>query len=190
MKVYTNHFYIKLAKSGVPNYYVAEAFVTADPTIKAGQAQLNHIRLSCQLLIPYRNSDAYDGIEGATKVLYSSSGTNPEFYDGRYKLWQDVNDERIQVDADWSVVLGTSDSLGVQLKYYPRLAEGDKLLLPSVFTEGLDKRICIQAKSGNTVLWSHPIVLMKDAYSSAMLNAWDGNLTIDNENGTILSSPF
>lgn len=188
VKVYTNHFYIKLAKSGVPNYYVAEAFVTADPTIKAGQAQLNHIRLNCQLLIPYRDSDAYDGIEGATKVLYSSSGTNPEFYDGRYKLWQDVNDERIQVDADWSIVLGTSDSLGVQLKYYPRLAEGDKLLLPSVFTEGLDKRICIQAKSGNTILWSHPIVLMKDAYSSAMLNAWDGNLTIDNENGTILST--
>lgn len=188
VKVYTNHFYIKLAKSGVPNYYVAEAFVTADPTIKAGQAQLNHIRLSCQLLIPYRDSDTYDGIEGATKVLYSSSGTNPEFYDGRYKLWQDVNDERVQVNADWSVVLGTSDSLGVQLKYYPRLAEGDKLLLPSVFTEGLDKRICIQAKSGNTILWSHPIVLMKDAYSSAMLNAWDGNLTIDNENGTILST--
>lgn len=188
VKVYTNHFYIKLAKSGVPNYYVAEAFVTADPTIKAGQAQLNHIRLSCQLLIPYRDSDAYDGIEGATKVLYSSSGTSPEFYDGRYKLWQDVNGERVQVDADWSVVLGTSDSLGVQLKYYPRLAEGDKLLLPSVFTEGLDKRICIQAKSGNTILWSHPIVLMKDAYSSAMLNAWDGNLTIDNENGTILST--
>lgn len=188
VKVYTNHFYIKLAKSGVPNYYVAEAFVTTDPTIKAGQAQLNHIRLSCQLLIPYRDSDVYDGIEGATKVLYSSSGTNPEFYDGRYKLWQDVNDERVQVDAGWSVVLGTSDSLGVQLKYYPRLGEGDKLLLPSIFTEGLDKRICIQAKLGNTILWSHPIVLIKDAYSSAMLNAWDGNLTINNEYGTILST--
>ena len=36
--------------------------------------------------------------------------------------------------------------------------------------------------------WSQPILIMQSSYDFAMLNEWDGNLTIDEEKGIILSS--
>lgn len=187
--VKANHFYIKYKGTAgvVPNYYVAQAVVTTDPTIGAGAAQANQIRLSCQLLIPYRDNKKYAGIEGATHILYSSSGTQPEMYDGRYRLWVNKENERVEeTDITWRVYPNFSL---ITAHYYPKLGEGNKLLVPSTYVENLSTQICIQAIGQNEkVLWSHPIVMMKDAYSSAMLNAWDGNLTIDNENGTILST--
>ena len=186
--VKANHFYIKYKGTVdvVPNYYVAQAFVTTDPTIGAGAAQANHVRLSCQLLIPYRDNKKYAGIEGATHILYSSSGTNPEFYDGKYRLWRNEENDRVEeTSITWRVY---PTFLALQQPYFPKMGEGTKLIVPSTYVEGLSKQICVQAVGQNgKVLWSHPIVMMKDAYSSAMLNAWDGNLTIDNENGTILS---
>ena len=42
---------------------------------------------------------------------------------------------------------------------------------------------------GKKVLaWSQPIIIEQNRYPSAMLNAWNGELTIDEKNGTILSS--
>jgi hypothetical protein len=171
----------------VPNYYVAQAFVTTDPTIGAGAAQANHVRLSCQLLIPYRDNKKYAGIEGATHILYSSSGTSPKFYDGKYRLWRNEGNDRVEeTGITWRVYPIFST---LYQPYFPKMGEGTKLIVPSTYVEGLSTQICVQAVGQNEkVLWSHPIVMMKDAYSSAMLNAWDGNLTIDNENGTILST--
>lgn len=187
--VKANHFYIKyLGTAGVvPNYYVAQAVVTTDPTIGAGAAQANHVRLSCQLLIPYRDNKKYAGIEGATHILYNSSGTSPEFYDGKYRLWRNEENDRVEeTGITWRVYPIFST---LYQPYFPKMGEGTKLIIPSTYVEGLSTQICVQAIGQNEkVLWSHPIVMMKDAYSSAMLNAWDGNLTIDNENGTILST--
>ena len=184
-----NHFYIKYKGTVdvVPNYYVAQAFVTTDPTIGAGAAQANHVRLSCQLLIPYRDNKKYAGIEGATHILYSSSGTSLEFYDGKYRLWRNEGNDRVEeTGITWRVYPIFS---ALYQPYFPKMGEGTKLIVPSTYVEGLSTQICVQAIGQNEkVLWSHPIVMMKDAYSSAMLNAWDGNLTIDNKNGTILST--
>jgi hypothetical protein len=38
------------------------------------------------------------------------------------------------------------------------------------------------------VLWTQPIYIYQNSYTSALLNSWDGKLTIDEENGTILST--
>ena len=38
------------------------------------------------------------------------------------------------------------------------------------------------------IYWIQPIVIVQNRYPSAMLNSWDGSLTIDEKNGTILST--
>lgn len=38
------------------------------------------------------------------------------------------------------------------------------------------------------LLWAQPILIMQNRYSSSMLNKWDESLTIDEENGIILST--
>ena len=37
-------------------------------------------------------------------------------------------------------------------------------------------------------VWIQPIIILQNVYGSAMLNGWNGNLTIDEKNGTILST--
>ena len=40
----------------------------------------------------------------------------------------------------------------------------------------------------NYSVWIQPIIILQNVYGSAMLNGWNGNLTIDEKNGTILST--
>lgn len=37
-------------------------------------------------------------------------------------------------------------------------------------------------------VWIQPVIILQNVYGSSMLNNWDGNLTIDEKNGTILST--
>ena len=46
-----------------------------------------------------------------------------------------------------------------------------------------------QCKDENdNILWTQPIIIIQNRYESAMLNAWDGSLQIDEANGTIMST--
>lgn len=40
----------------------------------------------------------------------------------------------------------------------------------------------------DNILWTQPIIVIQNKYESAMLNAWDGSLQIDEANGTIMST--
>lgn len=40
----------------------------------------------------------------------------------------------------------------------------------------------------DNILWTQPIIIIQNRYESAMLNAWDGSLQIDEANGTIMST--
>ena len=40
----------------------------------------------------------------------------------------------------------------------------------------------------NTIIWSQPLLIIQNRYPSAMLNKWDGSLTIDEEENSILAS--
>lgn len=42
--------------------------------------------------------------------------------------------------------------------------------------------------SNNVLIWAQPLVILQNRYPNAMINAWDGNFKIDEENGTILST--
>lgn len=105
----------------------------------------------------------------------------------------------------------------INYSYYPHVSAKGYLILPVPFmTEGVGTQYSVEAVVKETrsfknyktvvknnatvveydtvtytkdeVLWTQPIRLFTEKYGSALLNAWDGNLTIDEENGIILSA--
>lgn len=105
----------------------------------------------------------------------------------------------------------------INYSYYPHVSAKGYLTLPVPFmTEGVGTQYSVEAVVKETrsfknyktvvknnatvveydtvtytkdeVLWTQPIRLFIEKYGSALLNAWDGNLTIDEENGIILSA--
>jgi hypothetical protein len=44
------------------------------------------------------------------------------------------------------------------------------------------------SSAGRTLLWSQPIVIVQNKYASSTLNNWDGSFTIDEANGTLMST--
>ena len=47
---------------------------------------------------------------------------------------------------------------------------------------------CYDNNDKNNFLWIQPLIIRQDKYGSTLLNQWDGSLTIDEKNGTILST--
>lgn len=76
--------------------------------------------------------------------------------------------------------------------YYPAISTGGFLMPPSAYTEGIGKRIAIIGErrigADRIICWAQPLVMYQDVYSSSLINSWDGSLTVDEENGTIMSS--
>ena len=213
-------FYVKYDSTrGIPHAAILQAQVTVDPTVAAGTKVLNAVKLTCYLPIPYRDNNKLCGIEGATKILYDTTGTKADYYKEKYRLWENEGLERKEVtDITWEIFSPEYINTGlvtVQETYYnefnpndeteytrqisknkkptyfPQLTEANTIIVPSMFTEldgNLDRDIYVVAKQGQVVLWSQPIMMYRDAFSSTMLNSWDGDLTIDENNGTILST--
>lgn len=85
------------------------------------------------------------------------------------------------------------------MSYMPKLA-GDNTLVPCNMYLSIDEPVdgqketlynlypTVLCKQAGIIIWAQPIYLMQNRYPSAMLNAWDGKLQIDEENGTILSN--
>lgn len=77
--------------------------------------------------------------------------------------------------------------------YYPQITEeGGQLIPNSTYLQTISRKIALLARrtiNGQPqIVWSQPIFMFQDVYTSAMLNAWDGSLTIDEENSTIMAT--
>lgn len=103
--------------------------------------------------------------------------------------------------AKWKIRLGAntgynynkaaSDSTNAKIaKCYPMMSEDNTLVPLAMYVQETKPEVsvvCIN-ESNNHVLWVQPIRIYLNAHSSQLLNAWSGELTIDENNGTILSS--
>lgn len=76
--------------------------------------------------------------------------------------------------------------------YVPALQNvNDKFVFtPSIyFAEGAQNKICVYCYDANEeYYWSQPILIYKHRYDFDILNAWNGGLKIDEENGTIMAN--
>ena len=152
--------------------------------------------------IPIRSSERYVSIDGADKVAYDSSGVNPSYYKDPYNIYVYNNKKTIPIEEDteasecpitWEISLG-SDTVGAVAgstarNFYPTLSDGKALIPPSFFLQDNGKQIAVNCRDKNhQIIWTQPLYIYQNSYTSAMLNSWDGKLTIDEESGIILST--
>lgn len=178
-------------------YYILLCTVE-DATEIAPNSKIN---LTAYLPIPVRVSEIYTAFDGATKITYDSSGGNPQFYKDGYKIYKynssSGNNEPI-TNATWEMSLG-EDTVGINLKdeynttsvithYYPTVTAEGVLSAPAMYLKENGKQVGVSCKVDGKVVWFQPLYIYQNSYSSSLLNSWDGSLTQDEKNGTILST--
>lgn len=166
----------------------------------------HYVTLTAYLPICVRAAEDYSSIEGNANITYSSSGTNPSYYKDTWRLHQ-IDDNLVDVAIEpqntvWSVVFDDdqtatrfypsfSEQVRIVDEQHPQLYYDQKIVPTNLFMgQGLTKKVSAHCKlySGNKLVWMQPLMIKCEAYESELMNAWDGSLTIDEKNGTILSS--
>lgn len=138
------------------------------------------------LPVPIRNRNYATHIDGADKVIYSTSG-NPSYYKSPYKIFNGLNElSNIQWRSLYSKDKNGND---VDTTFLPTIElrnDGYYLKPKSLYIDGL-QHYAIQAVLNNQVIWTQPILITQNEYFSSTINKWDGALKIDDSGNYILS---
>lgn len=146
----------------------------------------NDINLEAFLPIPVKSSENVKYAEVPSRVVYDANGSNAAYYKNPMTVIKTEDDSMFA--GYWKMVL--RDTVTGNAKYYPYVketADGVKMIPPSMFLNDLDRGVTLIFNSKNE-FWYQPILIIQNRWPSAMLNSWDGSLTIDEKNGTILST--
>lgn len=187
--IYTHECFILQASI---DYKVVVEEKYNEETKETEQVKRN-VKLIAYLPIAIAASENFAQINGATKIIYDSMGVKPKYYAKAYKLYSTTNLGEAEEGIFWE--LYTSEEDPVARPFYPTLNEEYALTANKTYYTGL-KPFCIrglrtvQTVDGDIdeIVWSQPVLYIQNGYGSAMLNDWDGNLTINEKNGTILSA--
>jgi hypothetical protein len=134
--------------------------------------------------------------EIADKIIYDANGGNPSYYKNPLKIFKNEIDCVSSNFDQWSIHY--DDNKGAAKRFYPSLAQETKDNIPGIFLKpknmyysGNDKAVTIcwdGTIDGKAAFWHQSLYIGQNRWPSAMLNSWDGSLTIDEKNGTILST--
>lgn len=173
--------------------------------------QATYNGLTSYLPIPLK-TEKTSFIEGAREVIYDHQGI-PSYYNDVYNLYYlGENDKYVKVpslsttgaQSDWDITCdGKGTGENTVNSYFPTLKKtkyGVALSAAAFYAKGYSDKVCVKGsyiysyKDENkedksiTYAWSQPILIMQSRYDFAMLNDWDGTLTLNKDNGTILST--
>lgn len=128
-------------------------------------------------------------LSGPTQIVYGSSGGNPSYYNGRYKILQNSGYE--MPNAIYQVHSPkTYQSDGINNTLYPLVAtiNRENWLIPkSTFIKEADRNCCIVIRNSNNILcWIQPILIYQTNSFSSFINEWDGKMNIDTENNVAM----
>lgn len=151
------------------------------------------IKLISYLPIAVRINENYDEIQGPTKIIYNKQGIEPDYYKEPFKLF-DKNNKTYNINwysysSDFEGKSG-NDLIRVQ-NFYPKVALSGEFAPKLMFYSGLEPYGVFAGNNNiiNEAVWIQPIIILQNQnYSYSVLQDWDGNLTIDEENGIILST--
>lgn len=153
-----------------------------------GDIESRDVQLKTFLPIPVRISNEYTQVVGPTQIIYNSNGTNPAYYKRPFKLYKNG----AVIEANWQsacLEYGKNKTNANVLKFYPYLdTEGN--LTPTNMYLANDYPFAVEAVYDGQIVWTQPILIIKNKYSSAMLNSWDGDFIINEKNGTIMGTMF
>ena len=176
----------------------------------------NTVKLITYYPVPYSNGNYY--IELPSTVYYDEQGKNPTYYKNAFKVYNAETDKEEIEGIKWNLIHYTEEydnSIGANVfkeldlkteegeqlsNYLPRLITNkrepdnensiiDYFLQPlNLFIDGINCYSVITCEKNNKLIWAQPLIIAQNQYSSELLNSWSGELTIDEENGTILST--
>ena len=142
-------------------------------------------------------------LDGPTSVIYDTNGTNPSYISKNYKLYYTNNNVEI-TDLIWTIQHYTKDGQIADIanvgQYLPKLhyqeepspayTEPGYYLRPlQMYVQNVDiYSVIIASRKDGTPIFAQPIYIGQNQWGSGLLNAWNEKLTIDEENGIILSS--
>ena len=82
-----------------------------------------------------------------------------------------------------------ADQWKVLINYMPVLNSSNGLTPAPLYMDGLNYfPVAVCTNDNDDILWVQPIVITQNRYASSTLNDWNGSFTIDEKNGTILST--
>ena len=184
--------------------------------INGAPLKSREVQLDCLQAIPW--TSGYYHVSGPKQIVYNSYGTldNTSMFDKPYKIYRarDKIENGVIVEAANTEVTGVTWSVEYYVldgnkfillkddpenadkhkqyifyrQYMPVINDGGGLTPASLYLDNLDCFVVVVAKKGSDRLWEQPIIITQNRYASSMLNSWDGSLTIDENNGTILST--
>lgn len=161
------------------NYFILQATYKAD---------ILATELTAYLPIPIKLIGC-SHIEGAKEVIYNHQGT-PSYYKDAYKAFKYVKEDGKWIYNELTKATWSCETYGVDdqtlLPHLKAVSEKDArvaLVAPQFYVKGQNDMVCVSCE-----YWSQPVLVMQSQYDFAMLNSWDENLTINEKNGTILST--
>lgn len=157
-----------------------------------GDIESRDVVLKTFLPIPVRQSAEYSQVVGPTKIIYDTTGANPTCYNAPFVMYKNGVEF---TSTRWMSACYeyTKSGDSVVLNYYPSVDfETGKLTPKNMYLTGTDGRFAVECLDTTLeppkIIWTQPILIIQNKYSSAMLNSWDGEFYIDEENGTIMST--
>ena len=155
------------------------------------------VTLTAFLPIAFRQVESLNWVEIPDRIVYDDQGKNPSYFKNVFKV---INAAQ-KAGTIESVEVIYDDTAGNAV-YYPsvkyqgaregsQIPEGWYLTPPNMYFNNLSKKVTLKVEvsmGATSVFWYQPLLVIQNRWPSAMLNAWDGSLTIDEKNGTILST--
>lgn len=154
--------------------------------IKKSEQDDNTIILDAYLPLAWSsNLKYYNHADVPVKIIYTEQGNNPQYYKGELNLYDSI--ENKVENVEWKIETYYDNQ---SMKYYPSIKKtnGQYFIEPTKMYFKELSPCCLSAYVDETLVWAQPLLIMQNQYSNSMINQWDGSFSIDETNGTILST--
>ena len=134
------------------------------------------------LILPNRANREVKSYDGADRVIYQkSNGSTPAYYNGPYLInGANVNSIDLYVYEDSVYKLPDNN------KYYPTFRQ-NKISPKSLYLYNINYDLQISLDKDTLNI---PLMILNNQWGSSVLNNWDGEFEVNEENGTILGTMF
>lgn len=155
------------------------------------------VDLNTLYAITYSSSDMYY-MSGATHIVYNNQGIVSYVSEDKYELY--IVNEKGNTPVEnqiWSIRYYDKNGNWITEKdkdwpmlrnYMPVLNSENRLTPAPLYINNLDYIPVVICTVNENIAWVQPIIITQNQYASSTLNDWNGSFTIDEKNGTILST--
>ena len=191
---------------GILNAKVSFRIKKDDPNIAKENEEVGRVSdyqkyrvvdLNTLYAITYSSSNAYY-MSGATTIVYNNQGTVSYVSEDEYKLYTVNQKGNTPVPNQvWSIeyyskngtwINSSHQDWNMLRNYMPVLNSENRLTPAPLYINDLDYVPVVICTVDGSIAWVQPIIITQNRYASSTLNDWNGSLTIDEKNGTILST--